>query len=509
MDRNEIISLINANLNRNLKPLHPGQARFVKKALPKELGGEGCKRIFLRNGRKWAKTTSAVYLANACALRMPKWGIYIFAPLQKQAREIYWEEMNDYGRVLPDFLNIDNERSPFVAKVKDNECRMEFYNGSFIKIDGSDNFAAARGYNPHLVIADEIAQFDPRWFNAMLPNLRSHSAPLVLLGTPPENPILEDGSKHHFVKFAEEFEAEMARGMPVFTMEAPSTENVYVYGSEEGKKELAEEKKRLFARGESDVYYREYEGRIIYSGATYIFPAPVFVESENVLPHQVLLDRIGQDQFKYDWYCVADPGTKECFAVGFFAIDNYKGEILKLAEIHATDQADNSSGRIWETIQPILQELFPYPQDWNYVYDEAAAWFPNELNNHHENLGWIPTNKHQMRTETGELKPYISSLKDLLQARRYLISDRCTATVKEYKSYQKDSKGRIPKGNDHQIDLDRYLVASSGFSLNSLKTDSILLNLNNRRYDLIESDMVGEVEGLPPDLFDGDDESWL
>lgn len=146
--------------------------------------------VFAENGRKWGKTEIIAYFLWRRALTIPG-GHYYFAPEQKQAKEIFWAtgRLQHFG---PQWY-LDGQPN-------NTEMRMRLvgpFGESFIKVDGSDNFNAYRGIEPHSAVYDEFRDFRPEFHKVMGPNLAVHQAQLLICSTPPE-PIEGDESVEHY-----------------------------------------------------------------------------------------------------------------------------------------------------------------------------------------------------------------------------------------------------------------------------------------------------------------------
>jgi hypothetical protein len=485
----DLRKVVDKSLFLNFKP-HTGQKRLFEKILPAPYG-QGKKRGFVRNGRKWGKSKGAMFLSHWWSFKLGRaTRNFILAPLYKQAREIYWD-----SRDLQDFMSIDGARSPLISSIDNQDTRISFFNGSFIKIDGSDNYAAQRGWNPDLVIADEYADFDPGWLRAMIPNLASRDATLLFLGTPPEALTLADGKEHIYVSLDKEFQDRVSRGHNVFWMHEPSWNNDALFPEGEDSAWLQEEKARLFSRGEEDVWEREYGAHLIQGGASYVFP---MFSHENILSEAEIWSIVQDRQEQLEPWILADPGTRECFAVGLFLLDRYRGELFLIDEIYAQSQWETSVGFIYPRMIEAACKFYSW-QEWDKVYDEAALWFANEVLNHHDpSSGWIPTQKARMRIESSDAKPFLSAIKDLFLTKRFFISSKCYNAISEIKSYQKRANGQIPKGRDHLIDIIRYLLHSSHFSLLNLKQKERVLSIKDTRSinALVNEEFYDEVGNL-------------
>jgi hypothetical protein len=164
------LAKIIGDLNARWTP-HPTQ-QLVLNALFRDLAPV----VFNESGRKWGKTDLICYFLWRRALTIPG-GHYYFAPEQKQAKEILWASNR---------LQTFGPAGYIDGKPNETEMRIWLTNGSFIKVDGSDNFNAYRGIEPHSAVYDEFRDFRPEFHKVMGPNLAPHEAQLLICTTPPE-----------------------------------------------------------------------------------------------------------------------------------------------------------------------------------------------------------------------------------------------------------------------------------------------------------------------------------
>jgi len=374
--------------------------------------------------------------------------------MYKQAKEIYWA-----SGLLPNFLDIAGEKSPFISKIDQQDTRIEYFNGSFIKVDGSDNYDSARGWKPDFVAGDEFGNFDPRWFEVMVPNLMARNATLFLIGTPPRNPTLPNGQKHQYVQLDDEFQRRQAEGRDVFWYYAPSSVNTKLYGTPEGKRWLEEEEQRLTENNERYVWEREYLAQIVEGGKHAIFPT--LDREKHCAPYDQLYEMILKDPNRYSYYCIADPGTKSTFAVLFIAYDSYSATPYLLDTIYETDPFYCSVDSIMPKINSICFKLNPNFDSWTFLADSAAAWWIQETLDRY-GVCFIPTNKR-----LGDKDEGISVIRDILALRSHFIAvPNCNPLVTELVNYATDTKGNYIKENDHLIDDWRYFLSFTRFALN-------------------------------------------
>lgn len=376
-----------------------------------------------------------MYFLYRWALSNPNASCYYISPFQKQSKEIIWANNR-----LQTFCD-----RKFIQSINNTEMRITLTNGSFIKCDGSDNFEAYRGIEPHMVVFEEFKDFKPEFYTAMDPNLAVHNAPLIIIGTPPDHDC-------QFTDIANECRNNPAK----FFIEEPTENNPHI-----SKDWLKAKKSELYARGDIDVWEREYMGRYIKGGSNKIFP---MLTDKIIQPHEQLL-RIIRPDLKKLWKCAfADPAGASVFGVLFAMINPYTKMIYLLDEIYETRQQHMTVDSVGTRMIDKRNSLwFPRSDDdWHYGHDEAAAWWANELRDRFE-INSMPTTKAQNKKEDG-----LSLIKDILLYGKIIISDRCVKTFWEMDNYIKDSNGKIPKVNDHQIDNLRYILGAYMYDLNNV-----------------------------------------
>lgn len=405
---------------------HPAQA-----AIGAALLTQGKSDIFAVCGRNFGKTELVAYLLWRYARTFPGSENYYFSPYMKQSREILWETNRVQGFGPKVWL----EGNP-----NNTEMRIRFKNGSFIKLDGSDNVEAYRGVKPRgLTIFDEFKDFRPEFFEAYDPNRAAFGSPLLIIGTPPEF----EG------QFNELFDAwSLDPDKAVFRF--PTSCNPHI-----SPEWLAKKRAELYARGEGDVWEREYEARNVKGGAKRIFP---MLDGSMVQSHESIMAEIHRDRRRLDWFVWADPAGASTFAVLFVAINPYSRKVYFLDEIYEQKQELMTVKKVGERLIGMSQELSE--GEWRHGYDEAETWFANEMLEHF-GLSFEPTSKNKNDKTTG-----LSLLKDAMLAGKVVFSDRCKKLYWEMDNYQKDDSGKIVKKHDHLIDCARYVLGAAYYSLN-------------------------------------------
>lgn len=413
-------------LHSKWKP-HPGQIRVGQPLIKGEVD-----EIFIQAGRNWGKTEFVAYLLWRYANTAPGSENYYFSPFMKQSREILWAPQRIQGFGPMDLVETINE----------TEMRITFTNGAFLKLDGSDNVNAYRGIKPRgLIIYDEFKDFRPEFHVAFDPNRAAHKAPLVIIGTPPDKDC-------QFTDIQQTYQTHPRRKY----FEAPSWENPHL-----DKDWLKQKRKELYDRGEGDVWEREYGAKFVRGGPGKIFP---MLSKNMVQKHDTIMERLHKDRKKLQWFVGADPAAATCFGVLYLTLNPYTKTWYVLDEVYEKQQSKMSVDQIGRRIQDTKEDLWEVDSDWRNIYDEAETWFANEMMDRFS-IYFEPCHKAVQDKESG-----LSLIKDIMLQNKIVISDRCKFFFWELDNYVKDRHGKIPKLNDHLIDVFRYVLGASHYSLN-------------------------------------------
>ncbi len=416
-----------------------GQVRAGKSILV-----DGKKRVFIQCGRKWGKTEFVIYLLVRWAILHAGSTCAYFGPNRKIAKNIIWKRLKSF--IPKEFLLDQSVEKAF----KDAELTVRFWNGSEIKIDGTTDEDSGRGVEPHLVVYDEYKDIKDGFREGMEANLEVYQAVELFIGTPPDH-------ENHFTAMAEEI-----RNDPTgFFIEAPSSEGP-VYGTPDGLLKLKKLYDKYNRIGDLATYYREYEGKFVLGGAGALFPMWASKKEKLVQPNIEIHAEIHRNLSKLEWYMISDPGTTTCHATLLAALNPYTKKLYILDEIYEKNAEQTSTRRIWPRIEGLMlswHPTLPISDDkWYKGYDEAAAWFANEVNDNFGNIGLTPTNKKLTDKLNG-----LSLIKDQMIEERLVINDKCVWLIWEIERYVKDKNGNIPKKDDHLIDILRYINSAAGF----------------------------------------------
>ena len=412
---------------------HAGQQKVGK-----AIFYEGKNFIFVECGRKWGKTDLTLYCAYRAAMTTPNAAIYYIAPFQTQAKELTWSNSR-----FQTFLDA-SVRDKYISSINNSEMRIKFKNGSFIKLDGADNYEKYRGINPHFIIYDEFKDHHVKFHEAMEPNLAVYTAPLLVIGTPPET------ENNQFCRLADDIKIDPDGAY----FNQPSETNPHI-----SRRYLDTMKGRLIRRGELDVWMREYMAKRVKGGRNSIFP--MFDSGKHVKSRQDLINGIRANRGQYELYITADPATSSTFGVLFSAINRYTRIVYHIDELYIRDTRNTSARRVWEEIERVQREIIPDISQWNLTYDEAATWFSNEIMDITEGETYfVPTQKKNHKKDDG-----LSLMKDQMLYGFFYVSDSCKHFREEIENYVRDENDKIKKVNDHLIDCARYTNAADHYTV--------------------------------------------
>lgn len=373
-------------------------------------------------------------------------------PLFKQAKEILWasNRMQSFGP------------SKWIRSVNNTELRITFNNGSFIKLEGSENTEALRGLKPRgLIIWDEFKDIRKASIDAMDPNRARYDAPALYLGTPPE-------FHNHYVDKMEYLQS----NPECFFTTATSFDNPY-----NSRKWLENKKAELLANGLEDIWLREYMAIFVKGGKSAIFPQiykmkhPIFEKPKDL--HQ--------------WTLVIsfDPASTSVFAVSFALFNYYNRQVIIFDELYETEPSEMTARKIYAKVEEKISAYRGNVKDIRWIYDEAAAWFAGEIYD-------IPNNNWSLEKSQKHLvgiEGYIAITRTAFNAGLITITENCKETIKEYQGYIKDEKGKIPKERDHLINAISYKLQALGFHPDSINIPNPEDPFLSRRFMRIEDEI--------------------
>lgn len=421
---------------------------------------EGCKDIFVDAGRNGGKTDFLCYAFWRFAMENPGTENYLFEPQQKQAREILWASgrMQNFGP------------KEWVSGVNNTEMRVTFKNGSFIKIDGSENYESYRGVKPSgLSGYDEVKDMKRKFFDAYEPNRAAKNTPAIWIGTPPEFP-------NHYDEIAQTVKDDPTGKFFWF----PSWTNPHISLSF-----ILKKFRQYKASGDIETWLREYAGLPIRGGKSHIFPQWLRYKTR---PKDSLIPRSWRG-----WSMIIgfDPSTSGRFGVLFCLFNEFSKKLIVIDEILETTMGEMTARKIYSRTEKIRKEYKDLGcKDFRYVYDEAAAWFMNEI---YEipNCDW---GLEKSEKSLNDANQGISIIRTLFDLNLIEVADHLAAFKSDFDGYVKDEKGRLPRDNDEMPDILRYICHALGYDLEELENKLPDPDLMRRGHSL-EEDLL-EMQNL-------------
>ncbi len=433
-----------------------GREHLGQRAVYRAIFNDGYKRIFIRAGRKGAKSHTSLYIATRMAGLMKGAATYIIGPQYKQQKEIMW-----HNGKLPQFAP-----KSWGAEVRDSDTRVVYPDGGFTKLDGSENYDSYRGTEYDCMVLDEFKDHDIRFYEACYPNLLARNGILVIIGTPPD-------SKNHYW----ELEQEIRSDPRWFFYHWTSWDNPFLPHGEEW---LREEKQLYIKRGNIHEWMQEYEAEYSFGGRKRVYP---MWSTNFVRPHSLLMQILKNDFRKLRWFTITDPGNQTCFGGLFAAYNPYTADLYLLDEIYEKDADKTSARQIFERIRTCEAELYPaHPRGaFRRFYDSAAPDFPINVRATYPGEQFSPTFK-----ASNNKQKEITLIKDILLAGKLHVSNRCKNFISEIEDYiyeedRTTGERVLPDHNDHLMDCLRYLVTGANYKfIESVEKSSV--QSERRRY---------------------------
>lgn len=416
-------------LNERWTPL-PWQIPFVR-----ALFYEGKKDLGAQCGRGAGKSEVSAYCIWRWAMENPGSENYFIGPLYNQIKEIMWAS----GRIQ----NFGPQE--WIDSINNTELRILFKNGSFLKMEGSNNSEKLRGIKPKgLIIWDEGKDCDPLAIEAMDANRARYNAPMIFIGTPPD--------RHgHFLDKMNWLKSDSKS----FFTTATSFDNIH-----NNKEWLERKKTQLYETGLDDVWRREYLAEFVLGGHKSVFP---MVPKMPIVP----IDEAWPiDSYKWVLYIGFDPASTSCFAVTFFLFNPYTKKVIAIDEIYEKRPEFCTAGKIYEAVEEKLVSIKKKGiKSINMTYDSSARWFRGEIYDKTKTAdywGLDPCDK------SGGLQGEISCWRGVLSHGYFTFTDKVPKLRWEMENYILDDKGRLQDKDDHAWQAGAYSLNKMGFDFNEV-----------------------------------------
>jgi len=149
----------------------PYKPRELQKKLHKRLARFNVLVCHRRFGKTVFSINEMIRLVLSCKRERPR--VAYICPLFKQAKNVAWDMVKHYSRVIPGVV------------FNEAELRADYPNGGRLQLYGADNADALRGIYLDGVVLDEYAQINPRaWSEVIRPALSDRKGSAIFIGTP-------------------------------------------------------------------------------------------------------------------------------------------------------------------------------------------------------------------------------------------------------------------------------------------------------------------------------------
>lgn len=236
-------------------------------------------------------------------------GTYIIAlPTYSQGTKVIWDAIDNYGKK---FLSYFPEN--MITRRVQDEMKLEFSNGSFFQVVGTENLEKLRGVGIDGLIMSEDACHNPNvWFDILEPAIRKKTGWVIFQTTP-------QGKNHSMRR------AIMAQNTPDWFYQKLTIENTFRDAEgEDGRRLITDEeidKLRVEGTAEDKIqreYYCSFEGGL---EGSYYFDLIVKAEKEGRItsvPHIPLLPV----------YTIWDIGMSDSTAIWFLQLAGQKINVI-------------------------------------------------------------------------------------------------------------------------------------------------------------------------------------
>ena len=421
--------------------------------------------VYVECGRKFGKSEVGTYICWMYAVTHPNAEVYYLAPAVKQAKELVWannrmQTCNSYsGTFLKDMEKVLGGE----IKIYQQEMRIVLPNGSFIKIDGSDNYNSQRGFKPDLVVADEYRDFKEEWIEAVRPNMAVKSGKILFITTPPHGP------NHAYEMAAECREGVRDGDAHYFYLNLPSKCNNRIPGHKEW---LKREEQRLIKQGRQNEWRREYMAEFISNDEHAVIPQ---MNRDNITPNRAILNELRQNIDHLEVHVGIDPSNSTQFAAVTAIFDPVAAKLHLWDSIYQQDAERASARCMWPVIEAKLQGMYKIvgltgqkrkEPDVNVHVSPYAPWMIRdlfEIHGVHSNLS--------NRTLKDPIHN-IGLIKDMLAARSLTFGPECLDLIKEAEMYQRSQKTlKIPKDQKPLINCVRQIVSGCNYTTEMIEVE--------------------------------------
>ena len=333
------------------RSLHAGQQEIIDAFFK-----DNKKYLFVRMGRKGAKTTSNILAAWGYSLLVPNSMTFITLPTITQAIEVYWDE----NRIQYADLDDPILYQMFVKKADNNKHTIKFINNSQIKLVGTWSEKRGRGTQPNLLIVDEIQDCSEEYLDAMEPNLAAKDdSRCIMSGTPPKK------KNHYHV-----WEERIRKNTEGFCIHHSSYVNTALPHLQ---KWLDNKKIELIEAGKEDVWIREYLAEDCFRSDDRILPDVQTKDHEELMAY---LKRVDPTVFT-PFVCIFLNQNCICTTYGVLLESKYTGIQMWLLKMTMDKELwSQSFNQVNESIKKEIDNFsLLFKKQWRkIIYDETNSF---------------------------------------------------------------------------------------------------------------------------------------
>jgi hypothetical protein len=377
-------------------------------------------------GRRWGKTTLAIWSLIVHASGGRNRRCYYIAPTYSQAKSIAWAVLK---RLLP---------PEACTRINEGELLLELRNGSVIQLHGADHPDRLRGVSLDMVVLDEYANMKPEtWTSVARPALADKTGGALFIGTP-------RGRNHFYDLF---FDAKFRRHWASFhftTVQGGyvSQDEILTAAADMSPVEYAREFRASFEDSGTRVYsFFDREENVVEMDLCPGVPLLVGMDF-NISPMTaVIAQRIASECHVVDEIILQNSNTTEMMQ----EINRRYGGWPGIVHPDPSASSRKTSAPAGETDLTIIQRA-----------------------------GW-EVYKNSRQKVVDRINAVNAMLKNAHDARRLVISPRCTHLIKGLDSLMYKPGTKLPdksSGFDHVTDALAYMI-SAVFPIVPINTVSI------------------------------------
>lgn len=331
---------------------------------------------------------------------------------------------------------------------------LEFCNGTVL-CKSMENYDAIRGIEIATFLLDEARDTKREAFDMMMGRLRDSNAK-TLEGRLTTSPAGYNWIYDYFHKDGEKNNDQFE------IINATSYDNIFLPDG------YLDSIKSMY----SDSFYeQEILGQFVRGGRGSVFPWILTAK------HPTFDEVKPKDLNKWVVHVGMDPASTSIFGVVFFLFNPYTKKIIVFDEIYEKEMSKMTAREMHKSIKEKLSQFFDKNSgyklvaDIEFTYDEASAWWKNEVSEIEPNWWMRQSEKSKFGVDG-----YIALVRQCMSMNLITITKNCVDLIKELEGYVRKDNGTIPKENDHCIEENQLIYTKRGqVSIKDVTTDDYVL----------------------------------